>query len=625
MTEFVLFSGRKVLHSTPIGVESAGICFTINETTRVGFEVVDFDSEADYVITVGDFPVSDDDRKIHRDRVEWDEKTNYLDGASGYTVVSLADRKTGTVLASVNIIVEPTKLSSSAYEQMVYDLGQISAELLLDLLAKSRKSVAHNFFAKNKGIVPLTTRLELNQIMSFWRRFSVTLTAILDEPNTRIQLVPVVRQISHWDRVDHRVMRTLVQRGWSPRSAVQGRMFHKLQTPRVTHDTVENRVLTSFLKLLLRQVSRCVARIEEERDECINEIEQFKQTDWPVYNFIKHRNRPRINILEARIDAVDDLIRQMRSMIHRHMVKAKRLTKEELIMSLETQVFLNDSRYSLAARQMRSFIKKTGVVLQVGEDEGAKTNARIYEQWVYFQICAALRASGLSCISHNSIFEPIRRDRFSVDIDRNAALTFESAYGQLVRLRYEPTIFPLSVAQGTDSLYRGLSEKPAEGSKRSPWTPDIVMEILEPVEHTRDYRLSYAVVFDAKYTTKELSHGKIEDIHKYLEIKSVETGRQIVRQLWVAAPVDPSIDLSDDSISWSKDGEVSAPTTDLIQGVLGVDPGNVDDTKSILVAYILGTLKHARRYFRDSTFGSSTSTGMSSNHQAAPAGWDQSQ
>lgn len=614
MTNFELFSGGKILHSNSIGAEPVGFSFSIEETTGIGFQVTDFDGEADYQVAIGDMPISDDCRMILMDKVVWKQQKSYIDGASGYTVISLSDKNTNAVLARINIYVEPSKLSRAAYRRMVTDIGQISTELLLDLLSKSRTSVAHDRLATNTEILPPTARLELCLIMDFWRRFSVTLSTILEEPNKRILHVPTVRQINHRDRANHRVMRTLAQRGWSPRRAIQRRMFHELQTPQVTHDTIENQTLTSFLELLLRQVLRCVTLISRERYDRMNGITNFKEIDWQVYHFIKRGNRPKIRKLENRIDVVEGLIRQIRSTIRRHKVKAKRLTRNELMANLETPVFLHDSRYSLAASQMKIFMQRSGVALKIGEDEGAKTISRIYEQWVYFQICDALTASGLSCISHKSVFETIRRDRYSVDIDRNSALTFESEHGQLVRLRYEPTIFPLSVAKDMDTIFRGLSEAPSSGPKRAPWTPDIVMEVHEPVEHTIGYRLSYAVVVDAKYTTNSY---RLEDyigkIRKYEEIRSVETNQQIVRQLWVAAPFDPSISPNDESVAWSKDGKISTNSTDIIRGVLGIDPGNVDATRSTLVAYILGTLDHARRYFRDSAYSSSTIAELPSN------------
>ncbi|MCV2868291.1 hypothetical protein OEW28_06580 [Defluviimonas sp. WL0002] len=72
------------------------------------------------------------------------------------------------------------------------------------------------------------------------------------------------------------------------------------------------------------------------------------------------------------------------------------------------------------------FLNNTAIVVEQGDAEGAKSIETIFEPWVFFQVSAALQAAGLSCISHNSIFEPMARDRFSVDLDRNAAIDFEA-------------------------------------------------------------------------------------------------------------------------------------------------------------------------------------------------------
>ena len=225
-----------------------------------------------------------------------------------------------------------------------------------------------------------------------------------------------------------------------------------------------------------------------------------------------------------------------------------------------------------------------------GDAEGAKSIETIFEQWVFFQVSAALQAAGLTCISHNSIFEPISRDRFAVDLDRNAAIDFETSDNRIVRLRYEPTILPQQAARGIDSLYRGHSV--------SPWTPDIVLEIFVPGADPRDYRLAYAVVIDAKYTTERNVWDRLQSIEKYREIRSVETDSQIARQVWVAAPITASLRPRDEAVTWSANGEVGADPFDVILGVIGSDPADRNQTGATLKAFVLGALEHSRDYAR---------------------------
>ncbi len=229
---------------------------------------------------------------------------------------------------------------------------------------------------------------------------------------------------------------------------------------------------------------------------------------------------------------------------------------------------------------MRGFLNNTSIVVEQGDTESAKSIETIFEQWVFFRVSAALQEAGLSCISHNSIFEPITRDRFSVDLDRNAAIDFESLDKRIVRLRYEPTILPRQAAKGIDSLYRGHSA--------SPWTPDIVLEILMPGDDPRDYRLVYAAVIDAKYTTVENVWDRLQRIEKYREIRSVDTNGQIVRQVWIAAPIVASLQPRDEAITWSAEGDVGADPFDVIlvsSGPIGRSSSIWRDPKGICLRF----------------------------------------
>lgn len=157
-----------------------------------------------------------------------------------------------------------------------------------------------------------------------------------------------------------------------------------------------------------------------------------------------------------------------------------------------------------------------------------------------------------------------------------------------MRLRYEPTILPREAAQGIDSLYRGNSA--------SPWTPDIVLEILTPSADLRDYRLAYAAVIDAKYTTVGNVWDRLQEIEKYREIRSVYTDSQIARQVWVAAPISTSLQPRDEAVTWSSSGDVGANALDVILGVIGADPADRDQTGATLKAFVLGLLTHSIEY-----------------------------
>ena len=103
-------------------------------------------------------------------------------------------------------------------------------------------------------------------------------------------------------------------------------------------------------------------------------------------------------------------------------------------------------------------------------------------------------------------------------------------------------------------------------------------------------------MIDAKYTTAGNTENRLERIEKYQEIRSVETGDQIARQVWVAAPIRASLQPRDEAITWSAEGDVSANPLDVILGIVGSDPGNPVGTSAILRAFVMGTLNHAESF-----------------------------
>ena len=550
MTRFIVFSGRAILIDVPLGGPTALATFEVTETTRIGFEVEDHDERISYEVLIGDFPLPEDVQpQEHRSRLEWPASA-CLDGASGVTPISLRDATTGSALARTYAMVEPSKLSAIAYERMFDDVRQVSIELLLDLLSKSRLAVSRGLPVRRNSLQVLTARVELTQIRRFWRGFSAILSDILDEPHMELRRGLAVRRLHSGERLDGSVLRGFAQRGLQARQALRSGTLLELPTALPSRDTLENRAIVAFIHLLCRRVERSLVRAKEERDMRAASITIHGETGSALMRFVQLREGPKITKLQEVIETAETLLNNMRRAMRVFAVPVSPMLPRDFFDGFDTPVFRSHPRYSLVAQMMRGFLRNTAIVVEQGDSEGAKSIETIYEQWVFFQVCAALRDAGLTCVSHNSIFEPIALDRFSVDLDRNAAITFEAPDKRIVRLRYEPTILPHYAAQGIDSIYRGRSE--------SPWTPDIVLEILEARDDPRDYRLVYAAVIDAKYTTAENTENRLERIEKYQEIRSVETGDQIARQVWVAAPIRASLQPRDEAITWSAEGDVSA-------------------------------------------------------------------
>jgi len=586
MTHFIIFSGRSTLLELPLGTSRSESSFEVQETVRIGFEVDDYDDRVAYQIMIGDIPLFEQPQ-VRRTRLEW-PASPCLDGASGITPISLRDAGNGTILARSLALVEPSKLTTSAYRLMFDDMRRISVELLLDLISKSRLALSQGTPPLHGGVQPLTARLELSQIRRFWQRFSSILAEILEEPHLELRSRTAIRRPKPGERLNAGVLRRFAQQGLRAFDPVRSGGLLELPTAMLNRDTRENRVIVRFVDLLRRRVERSLIRAREERNMRLARLRAYGPDDAALTRFVQRREEPKIAKLQEIVEASEEVLTEMSRAIRSFAVPVKRMAMQDFLHSFAGAIFRSHPQYSHAARLMRGFLNNTSIVVEQGDTESAKSIETIFEQWVFFQVSAALQAAGLSCISHNSIFEPIARDRFSVDLDRNAAIDFECLDKRIVRLRYEPTILPRQAAKGMDSLYRGHSA--------SPWTPDIVLEILMPGDDPRDYRLVYAAVIDAKYTTVENVWDRLQRIEKYREIRSVDTNSQIVRQVWIAAPIAASLQPRDEAITWSAEGDVGADPFDVILGVIGADPADPVQSGATLKAFVLGLLKHSEDY-----------------------------
>lgn len=588
MTHFVIFSGRSTLLKVPVGKSLAAPSFEVQETTPIGFRVDDLSEDQEFKISIGDLQLGDDvQAEDFGDTIRW-RAGQHLSGASGVTPISLCDAATGDVLARSLALVEPSKLSASAYEAMFADMRRISVELLLDLISKSRLALARRPSSRSGGVQPLTARLELSQIRQFWNRLSPILADILEDPHMELRQRRSIRRPRPGERLMPDVLRRFAQRGLGAREAVRTGALVELPTAMPDRNTRENSVIVAFMDMLWRRVDRSLKRARAERDMRLARKRSFGLDDAALARFIQLREEPKIARLQEIIDAGEGIVTEIRMAMRSFAVPVTRMSRQDFLGSFNSPYFRSHRHYARAARLMHAFLDTTAVVVEQGDAEGAKSIETIFEQWVFFQISAACQAAGLSCISHNSIFEPIARDRFSVDLDRNAAIGFAAKDGRIVRLRYEPTILRRQAAQGIDSIYQEQSS--------SAWTPDIVVEVLVPGRDPRDYRLAYAAVIDAKYTTAGNVWDRLEKIEKYREIRSVDTGNQIARQVWVAASIDASLQPRDKAVAWSSGGEVSADPGDVILGVVGADPADPDRTGPTLRALVLGILNHAEAY-----------------------------
>lgn len=589
MKRFIIFNDRNEA-LLEIELPGAGISpsFPIRETQRIGFAVEDPELGDSFRVAIGDKPLSDELSHRLRREIQW-EISPCLDGANGVTPITLRNTSDGGVLARANALVEPSKLSLQAYEHMFEAITRISIELLLDLVAKSRLSLGSARRASSQvNATAISARLELGRIRKFWRGFSSILSQVLDSPVTRMDPRIAVRRLRPAERAGPQILRRLATSGRPAKMAVREGLLLALPTVAATTDTHENRVIVGFISLLQQRVLRSRSVAEHEHQALRARLDSHAGSDPDLHKFVVRRESPRLSKLLETIELTDRLAAEMSRAIRHFGIVALQHPQRSFLADLDTSVFRSHPTYARVAMSIRRFLTQTAMVVEQGDDESAKGIETLYEQWVFFETCAALRAAGLSCVSHRSLFEPISRNRFSVDLDRNAAVVFEASDGRRVSVRYEPTILPREAARGIDSLYRG--------NARTPWTPDIVLELLEPQTGPLDYHLVYAAVIDAKYTQRHNLDHKLDEVSRYQEIRSVATGKQIVRQVWVAAPVDAMIMPRDETVLWSADGEVGADVSDVILGVVGVDPATPEETAATMKSLVLGILNHAHHF-----------------------------
>ena len=128
----------------PVGTVRNEPSFGVQETAVIGFRVDDPPKDQDFTIFIGDLPLSDDiNAEDFGDTIRW-RAGQHPSGTFGITPISLRDAKYGKILARSLALVEPSKLSTIAYETMFEDMRSISVELLLDLVSKSRLALSQS-------------------------------------------------------------------------------------------------------------------------------------------------------------------------------------------------------------------------------------------------------------------------------------------------------------------------------------------------------------------------------------------------------------------------------------------------------------------------------------------------
>jgi len=534
---------------------------TVSELDICGFSVSSPEVHTEYEIRIGDDSPDDASGEDFGHVVSW-KQAAYFESARGRVLVQLLAREIGASgnwrrRAQLMVNVLPAKLGEERYAAMFEDLRAVSVGLVFDLLSKGRLRLSL------AGVGALSSRpanAELAVLERLWASVSLTLQRIAIQPMAGLRLVRERRLSWGSERLSETGLRQLVAAGIDPRRAKTPRPFYAVRDRlRETFDIAEHRTILGFLRFLWDRVIDCGRRAEEhilsiQKERPFRDMDQADGS-----NLFRDIDTPKMGRLQTASYRARDLAERIRG--------AERL---DFLRGLSAElrvphgpIFSNVLPYRRFRDELLRYLGASLAILDEGLEERAKSTARMYEQWIFLQVLAALRACGLIPLSQEGLLTRSRRHRFTIDIERGTRVSFRCPDGRSVNVRYEPWIHPVTLARSLhDTVYRGRT---GENS----WCPDVLIELLASPDD-RSTRLDYAIVIDAKYTSR-INPRHQDSVRKYNEIRSTDDDRPVVKQVWLAHPSDEGITPWDEAVEWTSTGP-SRPPNEIVNGTLGVMP-----------------------------------------------------
>jgi hypothetical protein len=468
---------------------------------------------------------------------------------------------------------------------MVQDLGGLAAGLVFDLVSKSWRGLT--FGDARVGIANRSSHLELLILERVWLTIAPALRDLESGAVGGLRARREFRRCWGDRRLTARTIEGLVRAGTDPRRRLVQRPFTAIEERLEEHsDTVEHRAIAGFLRFLAMRARWCrgsaldqiraVERDRRFRDQRVREGPTLYELE----------DRPRIERLAAAADRAENLERILLNAETLPFLQGVR----PVLALQETPVFAHVAPYRRLYQTMFRYLTSSLLLLDTGSEERVKATSRMYEQWVLLQIVSAFSRAGLRCSGGESIVRQVTAERFTLDIDRGAQLTFDGKHGQRVKVRYEPWILSREEATAKgDTVYQGRS-------KAAPWCPDILVEVgsgghpLSP-----EFVVEYAFVVDAKYT-RYIKPKSWHETEKYREIRSVKDRRQVVKQIWLAHPdVGAGIIPRDPSVTWGAAGP-DCPREDTIQGSVGLVPAEARDEEAIELVDLPSPVRNAQEF-----------------------------
>lgn len=532
------------------------------EDVRVAIELTPRQYEREYRLKVGDeaFAPTHSGRRA----VEWEDKAPFFDSARGPTRLVLEERvvdsgETWREIMDVELLITPTKLNATAFDQMVEDLAQLASGLLFDLLAKSSLRIQAADAQRPVGISTRSPQSELRLLGSICLRLSGPLDLLLQHPETVLMREQRLQACHGHEAFSPAQLSRLAGRGVDLRSADLVRPF-SAHVDVIYHsvDLLENRIVLAFLHLLANRAKACRKRAQEQMNQMDDRVRHW--LDAGAQSAVFDHERPHREKLEAACDEAEAILRQLGTAI----VGLGPLTPYNFERGIpETPLFRNVAHYHHLWRVMRQYLSDTVISLEIGAQERLKQTWRMYEQWVFLQISEAVRKWGLTCTNSGDFLAALSRRRFTIDLQRDSYLVFTNNVDTQVIITYEPTIFRKDIADKAGArVFSGMASD-------QPLSPDVLIEILR-LTPRGSYEVVYAAVVDAKYSRKP--EGYVDRCLKYQKIRHTGNGRPIVKQVWIAAPVAEGIYPEDSAVVWTDEGPLIGED-EFIAGHFGMTPG----------------------------------------------------
>lgn len=573
-----MFAGSRLVASVPLSrdVIYGTADAPIGELQMCTFSVEPSEPEQRYALKVGDEAADPRRDDVPRESAgeahlfpgaAHFEGGIYFESARGETIVTLLSLSTASddawrPRARLLVRVVPSKIGEERYQAMYEALARLSRSFVEDLVSKSISRVG--FGTSDAGVRVHSPQARLRSIERICTALAPPLASIQRSPSTVLQRKTIRRAVWGPENLRSRSLAELAESGFS---FDRRDLPMKASVPFLVEswDTPEHGMIKWFLVLVLTHLNECIADARANIEALTGDftmLSGFKDAQLSI--------QQRIRSLEEAVASAEARRTQIRAF-----GSAPPLDSVQPRPRFQrTPVFENVPPYRRTWDLMRSYTEESAVIVGSEIGERVKATWKMYEQWLFFQLAAAIRTLGFRCEEEFNVLQRKSRYRFTLDLDYGSRLSFRGRDGEIVSVTYQPKIFGYDVARHLgDTLFRGRSGQ-------APWTPDVIIEVFDRErEPDKPLRVLHALVIDAKYSRKPTSRHW-DSVGKYSEIRATASKAAVVKQVWIAYPGNvPGIDPVDDWIKWGPEG-VTASADETVRGAISLIPHTLKEPQA---------------------------------------------